>query len=195
MAFNQIRGNPDIRRADFVRDDRASAGVHGDPQTQTNLTTATVSGPDGSFRIPSIPVGPYVIRVSKEGFTKYEQGGIVLTVGQVATLRVSLSVGAQTQDVVVTAQAPAVESTNNTIQSVVEENVVSNLPLNGRNPAALMYTVAGITDATLNPVGTNANSTVAGGALPDESAPTTNGVRPGGTYFSLDGAAMSIRSP
>jgi hypothetical protein len=157
-------------------------------QTQTNFTTETLSGPDGSFRVSSIPVGPYVIRVSKEGFSKYEQGGIVLTVGQVATIPVTLNVGAQTQNVVVTAEAPAVESTNSTIQSVVEENVVSNLPLNGRNPAGLMYTAAGITDATLNPNGTNPNSTVAGGALPDESAPTTNGVRPGGTYFSLDGA-------
>ena len=53
-----------------------------------------------------------------------------------------------------------------------------------------MYTAAGITDATINPVGTNPNSTVAasGSVLSDESAPTTNGVRPGGTYFSLDGA-------
>src|SRR5215475_2777901 len=130
-------------------------------QSQTNFTTETISGPDGSFRVPSIPVGPYAVRVSKEGFSKYQQGGIVLTVGQVATLQIAMSVGAQTQDVVVTAEAPAVESTNNTIQSVVEENVVSNLPLNGRNPAALMYTAAGITDATLNPEGTNPNSTVA----------------------------------
>ena len=74
--------------------------------------------------------------------------------GQVATIQVSMTVGAQTQDVVVTAEAPAVESTSNTIQTVVEENVVSNLPLNGRNPAALMYTAAGVTDATINPVGT-----------------------------------------
>ncbi len=157
-------------------------------QTQTNFATETLSGPDGSFRVSSIPVGPYVLRVSKEGFSKYEQVGIVLTVGQVGTIPVTLNVGAQTQDVVVTAEVPAVESTNSTIQSVVEENVVSSLPLNGRNPAALMYTAPGITDAALNPKGTNPNSTVAGGALSNESAPTTNGVRPGGTYFSLDGA-------
>ena len=159
-------------------------------QTETNLTTETVSGQDGSFRISSIPVGPYVIRVTKDGFEAYKQEGIVLTVGQVATLQITLTVGAATQNVVVTAEAPAVESTESTIQSVVEEKVVSELPLNGRNPAALMYTAAGVTDATINPVGTNANSTVAeeGSVLTDESAPTTNGIRPGGTYFSLDGA-------
>src|SRR5215472_6642121 len=68
-------------------------------QSQTNFTIETVSGSDGSFRVPSIPVGPYVVRVSKEGFSKYEQGGIVLTVGQVATIPVTLNVGGQTQNV------------------------------------------------------------------------------------------------
>ena len=62
-------------------------------QTQTNFATETVSGQDGSFRIDSIPVGPYVLRASKDGFATYEQKGIVLRVGQIATLEVSLSVG------------------------------------------------------------------------------------------------------
>ena len=159
-------------------------------QTQTNFTTETISGPDGTFRVSSIPVGPYVIRVRKDGFEDYEQSGIVLTVGQTATLQISLRVGSATQNVVVTAETPVVDSTTPTIQNIVNENTVVDLPLNGRNPAALMYTVAGVTDATINPVGTNANSTVAqgGSTLSDESAPTTNGIRPGGTYFSLDGA-------
>jgi carboxypeptidase family protein len=157
-------------------------------QTQTDFKTETVSGPDGSFRISSIPVGPYVLRVAKEGFESYKQEGIVLTVGQVATLQISLTVGAANQNIVVTAETPVVESTDSTIQTVVDQQVVSELPLNGRNPAALMYTAAGVTDATINPLATNANSTVASGVLSDESAPTANGVRPGGTYFSLDGA-------
>ena len=58
-------------------------------QTQTNFTTDTVSGPDGAFRVSSIPVGPYVIRVIKDGFADYEQSGIVLEVGQIATLQIS----------------------------------------------------------------------------------------------------------
>src|SRR5277367_5741870 len=41
-------------------------------QTQTNFTTETISGPDGEFRVSSIPVGPYVVRVTKDGFADYE---------------------------------------------------------------------------------------------------------------------------
>jgi len=158
-------------------------------QTERNFKSETTSGPNGSFRISSIPVGPYVLSVAKDGFARYKQDGIVLTVGQVATFQISLTVGAATQNVVVTAETPVVESTDSTIQNVVDQNVVEGLPLNGRNPAALMYTAPGVTDALINPAGTNANSSVAPGAgLLGESAPTANGVRPGGTYFSLDGA-------
>jgi hypothetical protein len=141
-------------------------------QTQTNFTTTTVSGPDGAFRVSSIPVGPYVTRVTKDGFADYEQSGIVLAVGQIATLQISLTVGLATQNVVVTAQTPAVDSTTPTIQNVVDEQTVVDLPLNGRNPATLTYTTPGVTNAALNGTGTNANSTVMGGgaALSDESA-------------------------
>ncbi len=158
-------------------------------QTDTNLTSDTNSRGDGYFSFSSVPVGPYTIRVSKEGFSTYEQTGIVLTVGQTATLQIALNIGASTQEVVVTAAAPAVDSTESTIQTVVDQDVVAGLPLNGRNPAALVYTAPGVTDALANPKGTNPNSSVAPNAsLLGESAPTTNGVRPGGTYFSLDGA-------
>jgi len=158
-------------------------------QTETNLTSDTLSKPDGYFRFPSVPVGPYTLKASKDGFATYEQSGIVLAVGQAATVQIALNIGASSQEVVVTAEAPAVDSTDSTIQNVVDERTVSDLPLNGRNPAALMYTTAGVTDALINPIGTNANSAVApGAALLSESAPTANGVRPGGTYFSLDGA-------
>src|SRR5579859_1563187 len=77
-------------------------------QSETNFSTEAISGPDGSFRISSIPVGPYVVSVTKDGFATYKQEGIVLTVGQVATLQIPMTVGTATQSVVVTAEAPAV---------------------------------------------------------------------------------------
>ena len=86
-------------------------------QTETNFTAEAVSGADGAFRVSSLPVGPYVIRVTKDGFKDYEQTGIVLTVGQIATLQISLTVGSATQNVVVTAAAPAVDSTFSTWNS------------------------------------------------------------------------------
>jgi Carboxypeptidase regulatory-like domain len=158
-------------------------------QTDTHFTTDTNSGPNGSFTFASIPVGPYSIEVTMAGFEKYKQSGIILTVGQTATVQVSLAVGSTAEEVVVTADAPPVDSANATIQHVVSHQAIVDIPLDGRNPATLMYTVPGVNDAALNPSTTEPNSTVKTGAnLSAEIAPTTNGVRAGGTYFSLDGA-------
>lgn len=159
-------------------------------QSQTNFKTETTSRQDGTFNIPSLPVGPYVVTIAKDGFEAYTQSGIVLTVGQVATLQIRLTVGVTTEQIVVTAEAPAVDTTTSTIQNTLESRTVTGIPLNGRNPADLMYTVGGTANALVSPSSTAANSTVQEGdaTLSSESAPTTNGVRPGGTYFSLDGA-------
>ncbi len=55
-------------------------------QTATGAARSVTSGPDGSYVLTNLPVGPYQLEVSKEGFTKYVQSGIVL---QVAAVRLS----------------------------------------------------------------------------------------------------------
>src|SRR5690242_16403742 len=55
----------------------AGAGVKV-TQTATGAVRNTVTGDDGAYTLPSLPVGPYLFEVSKEGFAKYVQSGIVL---------------------------------------------------------------------------------------------------------------------
>src|SRR5712692_1218454 len=50
-------------------------------QTATGLVRTVISGADGSFVLPNLPIGPYQLEVTKEGFSKYVQAGIVLQVG------------------------------------------------------------------------------------------------------------------
>src|SRR5215467_16081855 len=49
-------------------------------QTATGVVRTTASGADGAYVLPNLPVGPYLIDVTKEGFSKYVQTGIVLQV-------------------------------------------------------------------------------------------------------------------
>ena len=77
-------------------------------QTETNFTTNVKTTSDGFFRFSTLPLGPYQLRVSKDGFEGYEQTGIVLTIGQSATIPVAFSVGSSTQEVTVIAGTPAV---------------------------------------------------------------------------------------
>jgi len=65
-------------------------------QTATGQARTVLSGANGGYVLPDLPIGPYQVVVTKEGFAKYVQSGIVLQVGSTSTLDVSLRVGALT---------------------------------------------------------------------------------------------------
>ena len=108
-------------------------------QTATGVTRETTSGTDGGYVFPDLPIGPYQLEVSKEGFTKYVQTGIVLQVATNPTINVSLQVGAVSEQVVVQADATQVETRTTAIGSVVTNQQVLEMPLNGRDPHELIF--------------------------------------------------------
>src|SRR5215467_2561861 len=63
-------------------------------QTATGQARTVFSGANGGYVLPNLPIGPYEMQVSKEGFAKSVQAGIVLQVASNPTLDVSLKVGA-----------------------------------------------------------------------------------------------------
>jgi len=99
--------------------------------TGTNLNNQTTSDPQGLYRISPLPPGAYTLTVTANGFSKYIQQGIVLTVGLSATQNVNLKVGSTQQTVEVTANAELINTTSPSIGMSVNEEEVSQLPLNG----------------------------------------------------------------
>src|ERR1700686_2621997 len=63
-------------------------------QTATGVVRNTISGSDGDYVLPNLPIGPYLLEVTKEGFSKFVQTGIVLQVETTPTVDVSMKVGA-----------------------------------------------------------------------------------------------------
>src|SRR6516162_849946 len=59
-------------------------------QTATGVMRTAASGPDGDYVLPNLPIGPYMLEVTKDGFVKYVQTGIVLQVDAHPTIDVSL---------------------------------------------------------------------------------------------------------
>jgi len=82
--------------------------------------------------LTNLPVGPYQLEVTKEGFTKYVQSGIVLQVASTPTIDAVLKVGSVTEQVNVQADATMVETHSTGIGQVVDQQRVVDLPLNGR---------------------------------------------------------------
>jgi hypothetical protein len=108
-------------------------------QTATGVVRTASSAADGNYTLPDLPIGPYMIEVTKEGFSKYVQTGIVLQVDSNPTVNVSLQVGAVTEQVTVEAGAAQVETRTTAIGSVVTNQQVAEMPLNGRDPHELIF--------------------------------------------------------
>ena len=107
-------------------------------QTDTGAIRTVVSGPDGAYVIPTLPVGRYSLEVTKEGFTTYVQTGIVLQVNSNPTIPIVLAVGAVTETIQVEANAAQVETHSTGIGQVIDQNRVLELPLNGRQVSQLI---------------------------------------------------------
>jgi hypothetical protein len=98
----------------------------------TNRTYTAVSNDNGLYVIPSLPPGSYELTTEATGFAKSTQTGIVLSVGQVATIDVSMSVAQSTEKVVVTTETPPVEPTRTEISQVIDTKQIQDLPISGR---------------------------------------------------------------
>jgi len=111
-------------------------------QTDTGVTRTVISAADGSYVLTTLPLGPYRLEVSKEGFTTAVESGIVLQVNSDPAVAIALKVGAITEQVQVEANAAIVETRSSGVGSVVETQRIIDLPLNGRNVTDLI-TLAG----------------------------------------------------
>ena len=158
-------------------------------QTSTRMSRTVTSGVDGLFNIPLLPLGPYSLKVSAAGFEVFQQTGIVLTVGQVANIPVNLRPGNVSETVIVSANATMLNTTGSDTVQLIGQKPVEALPLNGRNPATLLYLIGGVSNPMLNGGGGGASAMLQAGLVyPSESTAAIHGVRSGGVYFSLDGA-------
>src|ERR1700682_2200756 len=100
---------------------------------ETGAERTTASDASGGFNIVSFPAGSYEGTVSAPGFQQEVRSGIALTVG--ASLRVdfTLNIGVAQQKVVVTGEAPQVDTTTSTMAGLVADTTIRELPLNGRD--------------------------------------------------------------
>jgi len=164
--------------------DESGAGIAGAEikvtQTATGAARTVISAADGGYVFPDLPIGPYLLEVTRQGFNKYVQSGIVLQVDSNPTIDVAMKIGAITEQVTVEANASLVETRSNNVGQVVDNQRVAEMPLNGRDPHELVF-LAGMSS---NP-GNGAINTV-------RNYPTVvvsvAGGQGNGIGYSLDGA-------
>ena len=108
-------------------------------KTDTGTARTVITGADGAYVFPNLPVGPYTLKVVLQGFNTYVQEGIVLQVNTNPTIDVALAVGNVGEQVTVTASSATVETRSTGVGQVIDNQQVTEIPLNGRQATELIF--------------------------------------------------------
>lgn len=111
---------------------------------QTGASRVVVSEGDGSFIVTNLSAGAYKVAFQLDGFAPTELT-VILGVGDMKTADASLAVGAITEAVTVSGEAPVLDTASAKIGVNVTPEEVQFLPVNGRNFANLMTLATGAT--------------------------------------------------
>ena len=114
-----------------------------------NLTRETVTNSDGVYNVPGLPGATYTITVTAPGFQKFLADRVVLDVAQKARVDVQLTVGAITEEVIVSGENVAqVDTQSAELGTTITGKQVDRLELNGRNFTQLVTLVPGVVNQT-----------------------------------------------
>ena len=129
--------------------DQSGASVAGAKVTVTNLDTqvmaSALTNNQGNYEFPFLPHGNYSVVAEKAGFSPERVTGISLRVGLAATINLNLKPGSLQQEITVTANAVLLDQQTSSLGNVVSSQQIVQLPLNGRNPYALLTLAPGVT--------------------------------------------------
>jgi hypothetical protein len=100
-------------------------------EVDKNRVYTATSNDAGYYVVPNLPPGNYELMATYSGFAKYSQSGIVLTVGQTATVNITLSAAGIEQSVVVSTEQQ-LEPSRTEVSNVIAPNQIASLPVSGR---------------------------------------------------------------
>jgi len=113
-------------------------------ETRTGTKASTVSGGTGEYTIPFLAIGTYDIAAEAPGFKKFAQKGVTLSAGEHPVIDIHLEVGAVSEEVTVTAEAPILVTANPSLGQVITTAEVEDIPVNGRTPMMLDNLAMGV---------------------------------------------------
>ena len=116
---------------------------------ETNVVRRTVTDERGRYSVPALPPGRYVVSVSRPGFRTLIRESVPLFLGQSATMDFTLEMAPMAQDVTVRDEMPAVQVNRTELSTLVSQQQIDNLPINGRNFIGFAIVTPGVsTDRT-----------------------------------------------
>ncbi|MBO0799348.1 MAG: TonB-dependent receptor, partial [Blastocatellia bacterium] len=141
-------------------------------QSATSFSRETMTRGDGSYVMPALQVGRYVVTFSKPGFKTVRIEDVDQIVGVTRTLNATLSVAEANLEITVRAAAAQLDQTTASLGGRIERKQISELPLNGRN----WYSLTALAPGAIDSGGSNMRSIRFAGRGTDENNFTLDGV-------------------
>ncbi|MBE3132210.1 MAG: carboxypeptidase regulatory-like domain-containing protein, partial [Acidobacteria bacterium] len=115
----------------------------------TNVKSERVTNSSGYYVFVNVRPGTYVLTVELQGFSKAEVAALTVGVNETVAQQISLQVGRVTESVVVSAPVVLLQTSTSELGNVIEERVIKDVPMQGRNFTQLLMLTPGV-----NPVST-----------------------------------------
>ncbi len=138
----------------------------------TGVEQKTITNVAGFYAFPSLPSGPYELRIEHDGFKPYRQTGVEVTATAALRIDIRLTLGAHSETMTVTESPAQVETANTHMGDLITETKMTAIPVNGRSYTDLLALQPGVT-----PVSTKQpNAVVMSGCA---TAPPSGDLNPG----------------
>jgi hypothetical protein len=147
----------------------------------TGVQYPTKTNNEGVYVLPNLPPGPYRIQVSKVGFKTIIKPDIILNVQDALSVNFTLPIGASMETVTVQGGAPVLNTTDASVSTVVDQNYIANMPLNGRSFQDLILLTPGVVT----------NTPQQGGTVGSSGEFSVNGQRTESNYYTVDGVSAN----
>jgi hypothetical protein len=138
-------------------------------EQNTGFTRTVVTAETGAYSIPNLDPGRYTITAEMSGFSATTQSDLTLTAGSALAVDMKMQMAGLQEQVLVSGQAPLVETSSNQIGGNLSAREIEDVPSNFRNFTALTQLIPGMTP---NP----AASTFEGGQVVANGTPSQQNV-------------------
>jgi len=145
---------------------------------ETDITARTTSNGSGLYVVGNLHPGHYRVLVEKLGFAQIALTDLTLNVQDTLSRNFQLRVGTASETVTVSGDVVQLNTESAAVSTVVDQQFVENMPLNGRTFQSLIALVPGVT------------FTPANNASPGQFS--VNGQRTDSNYFMVDGVSANI---
>jgi hypothetical protein len=146
----------------------------------TNIRDKVTTNTAGEYYLPNLIPGTYRIEVEKPGFKKLIKPDVVVHVEDALEIDFEMTVGSASENITVEGGAPLMNASDASVSTLIGNQFVENLPLNGRSFSSLIDLTPGVVLTTANTY--------------EQGQFSVNGQRPDANYFLVDGVSANLGS-